>query len=97
MLQIIGAVAEFEKDIIREKVIAGLENAKRKDKKLGRPKIHDKIWKKQKNYRSKECHFGKLKINWKSMTIRKKLNSQIATCKHISNSETHLFISPANQ
>jgi len=34
---VIGAVAEFEKDIIRERVKAGLENAKRKGKRLGRP------------------------------------------------------------
>ena len=36
--QIIGAVAEFEKDIIRERVRAGLANARRKGKQLGRPK-----------------------------------------------------------
>ena len=35
------AVAEFEKDIIRERVVAGLENAKQKGKRLGRPVIHD--------------------------------------------------------
>ena len=35
--QIIGAVAEFEKDIIRERVRAGLANAKRKGQRLGRP------------------------------------------------------------
>ena len=37
VFQIIGAVAEFEKDIIRERVVAGLANAKRKGKQLGRP------------------------------------------------------------
>jgi DNA invertase Pin-like site-specific DNA recombinase len=41
VFQIIGAVAEFEKDIIRERVVAGLENAKQKGKQLGRPKIHE--------------------------------------------------------
>jgi DNA invertase Pin-like site-specific DNA recombinase len=40
VFQIIGAVAEFEKDIIRERVVAGLSNAKQKGKQLGRPKIH---------------------------------------------------------
>jgi DNA invertase Pin-like site-specific DNA recombinase len=39
VFQIIGAVAEFEKDIIRERVVAGLANARRKGKRLGRPTI----------------------------------------------------------
>ena len=37
VFQIVGAVAEFEKDIIKERVIAGLANARRKGKRLGRP------------------------------------------------------------
>jgi DNA invertase Pin-like site-specific DNA recombinase len=43
VFHVIGAVAEFEKDIIRERVKAGLENAKRKGKKLGRPGVGDSI------------------------------------------------------
>jgi DNA invertase Pin-like site-specific DNA recombinase len=39
VFNIIGAVAEFERDIIRERVRAGLANARIKGKKLGRPKI----------------------------------------------------------
>lgn len=39
VFQIIGAVAEFEKDIIRERVKAGLANARKKGKRLGRPPI----------------------------------------------------------
>ena len=42
-LQVIGAVAEFERDIIKERVVAGLANAKRKGKKLGRPRIPDQV------------------------------------------------------
>lgn len=30
VFQVIGAVAEFERDIIKERVVAGLANAKRK-------------------------------------------------------------------
>jgi putative DNA-invertase from lambdoid prophage Rac len=37
VFHVIGAVAEFEKDIIRERVRAGLANARRKGKTLGRP------------------------------------------------------------
>jgi DNA invertase Pin-like site-specific DNA recombinase len=36
MFHIIGAMAEFERELIRERVKAGLENARRKGKKLGR-------------------------------------------------------------
>ena len=37
VFHVIGSVAEFERDIIRERVRAGLANAKRKGKRLGRP------------------------------------------------------------
>ena len=43
VFQVIGAVAEFERDIIKERVVAGLVNAKRKGKKLGRPRIPDHV------------------------------------------------------
>jgi len=36
-------VAEFERDIIKERVVAGLANARRKGKKLGRPRIPDLV------------------------------------------------------
>ena len=38
MFQIIAAMAEFERELIRERVKAGLRNAKAKGKKLGRPR-----------------------------------------------------------
>ena len=37
-MQILGAFAEFEREIIRERTIAGLERAKAKGIKLGRPR-----------------------------------------------------------
>ena len=37
-IQVIGALGEFERELIRERVILGLENAKAKGKILGRPK-----------------------------------------------------------
>ena len=43
VFQIIGAVAEFEKDIIRERVVAGLENARLKGKRLGRPPFPSRL------------------------------------------------------
>lgn len=38
MFQIIGAMAEFERALIRERVRAGLRNARAKGKRLGRPR-----------------------------------------------------------
>lgn len=39
MFTIIGAVAEMERSLIRERVLAGVERAKREGKKLGRPTV----------------------------------------------------------
>ena len=39
MFQIIGAMAEFERSLIQERVRAGLRNAKLKGKTLGRPSL----------------------------------------------------------
>jgi DNA invertase Pin-like site-specific DNA recombinase len=38
MFQIIGAMAEFERALIQERVKAGLRNARAKGKRLGRPR-----------------------------------------------------------
>lgn len=39
MIHMLGAFAEFEREMIRERTLAGLERARREGKKLGRPKI----------------------------------------------------------
>lgn len=39
-LQILGSFAEFEREIIRERTIAGLDRARKRGVKLGRPKKH---------------------------------------------------------
>ena len=39
MFQIIGAMAEFERSLIQERVKAGLRNARAKGKSLGRPHV----------------------------------------------------------
>ena len=39
MFQIIGAMAEFERALIQERVRAGLRNARSKGKRLGRPRV----------------------------------------------------------
>jgi len=38
MLHILAALAEFEREMIRERVCAGVKNARQKGKRLGRPK-----------------------------------------------------------
>src|ERR1022692_373607 len=39
MFHVIGAMAEFERELIRERVKAGLNHARSKGQKLGRPKV----------------------------------------------------------
>ena len=39
MFQIIGAMAEFERALIQERVRAGLRNAQAKGRRLGRPRV----------------------------------------------------------
>lgn len=39
MFQVIGAMAEFERSLIQERVRAGLRNARAKGKRLGRPRV----------------------------------------------------------
>jgi len=75
--QIIGAVAEFEKDIIRERVRAGLANTRRKGKRLGRPPIPATLYGKAKILRQKGLSFRKVgqKLGVDEATIRKKMKN----------------------
>ena len=43
VFHMIGAVAEFERDLIRARVKAGIESARRKGRRLGRPTVDDSI------------------------------------------------------
>ena len=49
VFQIIGAVAEFERELTRERVKAGLENARRKGKRLGRKPLPPYVYEEAKN------------------------------------------------
>jgi putative DNA-invertase from lambdoid prophage Rac len=40
MFNIIGAMAEFEREVIRERVRAGMKNAKAKGARIGRPRAN---------------------------------------------------------
>ena len=41
MMHLLAAFAQFEADVIKIRVLAGLEHAKARGKRLGRPKLHD--------------------------------------------------------
>ena len=75
VFHVIGAVAEFEKDIIRERVKAGLENAKRKGKKLGRPSVSNFLLEKAKTLRSEGLSYRKIgkRLGVDEGTIRKRV------------------------
>ncbi len=60
VFQIVGAVAEFEKDIIRERVIAGLANARRKGQRLGRPPVPADLYDKAQELRRQGLSFRKI-------------------------------------
>ena len=42
LLTLLAAVAEFELELIRERVIAGMDRARRQGKKIGRPRVTDR-------------------------------------------------------
>jgi DNA invertase Pin-like site-specific DNA recombinase len=78
VFQIVGAVAEFEKDIIKERVIAGLANAKIKGKRLGRPAIPEAIYEKARIMRTEGFSFRKIGVTLRvnEGTIRKRFKKQ---------------------
>ena len=75
VFHVIGAVAEFEKDIIRERVRAGLANARRKGKKLGRPPIPAGLLEKAKALRAEGLSFRKIgeRLGVDEGTVRKRM------------------------
>jgi len=55
MIHMLGAFAEFEREIIRERTIAGLNRARAQGKKLGRPSKSGKVYKRPSRADVKEC------------------------------------------
>lgn len=80
VFNIIGSVAEFEREIIRERVIAGLDKAKRKGKTLGRKKkLSSALLDKAKKMRGQGLTWKAIgkKLDLNESTIRKKLKNVI--------------------
>lgn len=75
IFHVLGAVAEFERDIISERVKAGLEHARAKGKILGRPAVKPFIIKKAKELRREGLSFRAIekRLGIDHSTIIKKL------------------------
>ena len=78
IFNVVGAVAEFEKDIIRERVKAGLENAKRKGKLLGRPPLSPRLLAQANQLRKQGLSFRKigLQLGIPESTVRININKR---------------------
>jgi DNA invertase Pin-like site-specific DNA recombinase len=78
LFHVVGAVAEFEKGIIRERVKAGLENARRKGRRLGRPEIPPGTLEKARKLRRQGLSFRAIekKLGIDESTIRYKLKKE---------------------
>jgi len=78
VFQIVGAVAEFEKEIIRERVVAGLATARNKGKRLGRPPISQYVYDQALKMRSEGLSYrniGKV-LGVNEGTIRKRAGKE---------------------
>lgn len=78
VFQIVGAVAEFEKEIIRERVVAGLATARNKGKRLGRPPISKYVYDQALKMRSEGLSYrniGKV-LGVNEGTIRKRAGKE---------------------
>ena len=66
VFKIVGAVSEFEKDIIKERVVAGLANARLKGKRIGRPPTPFSMLDKNHKMRIEELSFRKIRKDKKT-------------------------------
>ena len=71
MLHIIGAMAEFERSLIQERVIAGIASAKSRGVKFGRPKVYVSALKVQ--------QLRDAGVPW--VDVAKRLNAGKGTCQ----------------
>ena len=60
MFHLLGAFSEFERELIRERVVAGIQNAKSKGKRIGRPPLDLELRRKITDLRDKGMSFGNI-------------------------------------
>ena len=77
IFHVVGSVAEFEREIIKERVKTGLENARRKGKRLGRPPVSSALVEEAKRLRSQGMPYRKigLQLGIPESTVRANLTS----------------------
>jgi DNA invertase Pin-like site-specific DNA recombinase len=77
IFHVVGSVAEFEREIIKERVKSGLENARRKGKRLGRPPVSSALVEEAKRLRSQGMPYRKigLQLGIPESTVRANLTS----------------------
>ena len=77
IFHVVGSVAEFEREIIKERVKTGLENARRKGKRLGRPPVSSALVEEAKRLRSQGMPYQKigLQLGIPESTVRANLTS----------------------
>ncbi len=78
LFHVLAAFGEFERDIIRERVKAGLENARRKGKRLGRPPASDEVFERVAIMRREGLSIRKIakEVGLDESTIRKRLKGE---------------------
>lgn len=91
MFHLLGAMAQFERELIRERVIAGLESAKAKGKKLGREKDSDRNDTEILKLRNEGLSFRKiaLKLNITHSKVQRAIQSVSKTYLKSSFSEVY--------
>ncbi len=72
IFHVVGSVAEFEREIIKERVKSGLENARRKGKRLGRLPVSSALVEEAKRLRSQGMPYRKigLQLGMPESTVR---------------------------
>ena len=77
IFHVVGSVAEFEREIIKERVKSGLENARRKGKRLGRPPVSSALVEEAKRLRSQGMPYRKigLQLGIPESTVRANINA----------------------
>lgn len=78
MMHIIGAMAEFERELIRERVTAGIQAARRRGARLGRPRTYVNP--------TKVAEMRAAGLSWRAIAMRLKIGTGTA-CRALQQAE----------